>query len=73
MIEDLGFKIEVDYQTAVEKGPQLRSQSLAPPQRAANEHASGVSSPCDLAERLLSSRTREILVFVTLHNKNLPL
>ena len=27
MIEDLGFKIEVDYQTAAEKGPQLRSQS----------------------------------------------
>ncbi len=30
MIEDLGFKIEVDYQTAAEKGPQLRSQSLEP-------------------------------------------
>jgi hypothetical protein len=28
MIEDLGFKIEVDYQTAAENGPQLRSQSL---------------------------------------------
>ena len=28
MIEDLGFKIEVDYQTAAEKGPQLRSRSL---------------------------------------------
>jgi hypothetical protein len=28
MIEDLGFKIEVDYQTAAEKAPQLRSQSL---------------------------------------------
>jgi biotin synthase len=28
MIEDLGFKIEVDYQQAVEKGTQLRSQSL---------------------------------------------
>lgn len=27
MIEDLGFKIEVDYQQAAEKGPQLRSQS----------------------------------------------
>ncbi len=30
MIEDLGFKIVVDYQTAAEKGPQLRSQSLEP-------------------------------------------
>jgi biotin synthase len=30
MIEDLGFKIEVDYQQAAEKGPQLRSQSLEP-------------------------------------------
>ncbi|MEP6957274.1 MAG: biotin synthase BioB [Nitrospirota bacterium] len=30
MIEDLGFKIEVDYQPATEKGPQLRSQSLEP-------------------------------------------
>ena len=28
MIEDLGFKIEVDYQQAAEKAPQLRSQSL---------------------------------------------
>ncbi len=28
MIEDLGFKIEVDYQMAAEKGPELRSQSL---------------------------------------------
>jgi biotin synthase len=27
MIEDLGFKIEVDYQQAPEKAPQLRSQS----------------------------------------------
>ena len=30
MIEDLGFKIEVDYQTTAEKGPQLHSQSLEP-------------------------------------------
>ena len=28
MIEDLGFKIEVDYQTAAGQGPQLRPQSL---------------------------------------------
>ena len=28
MIEDLGFKVEVDYQQAAEKSPQLRSQSL---------------------------------------------
>ena len=28
MIEDLGFKVEVDYQQAAEKVPQLRSQSL---------------------------------------------
>jgi biotin synthase len=30
MIEDLGFQIEVDYQTATEKSPRLRSQSLEP-------------------------------------------
>ncbi|MGQ0810434.1 MAG: biotin synthase BioB [Nitrospiraceae bacterium] len=30
MISDLGFKIEVDYRQAAEKGPQLRSQSLEP-------------------------------------------
>jgi hypothetical protein len=30
MIEDLGFNIEVDYQTAAENTPQLRSQSLEP-------------------------------------------
>jgi biotin synthase len=30
MIEDLGFKIEVEHQPAAEKGPQLRSQSLEP-------------------------------------------
>jgi hypothetical protein len=30
MIEDLGFKIEVDYQQAAEKGSQLHSQSLEP-------------------------------------------
>ena len=28
MIEDLGFKIEVEHQPTAEKGPQLRSQSL---------------------------------------------
>jgi biotin synthase len=30
MIEDLGFKIVVDYQMAAGKGPELRSQSLEP-------------------------------------------
>jgi hypothetical protein len=30
MIEDLGFKIEVDYQVAAEKGSRLRSESPEP-------------------------------------------
>jgi hypothetical protein len=30
MIEDLGFKIEVDYQAAAEKSPKLRSQLFEP-------------------------------------------
>jgi hypothetical protein len=30
MIEDLGFKIEVDYQQTAENAPQLRSQLLKP-------------------------------------------
>jgi hypothetical protein len=51
MIEDLGFKIEVDYQTAAEKVPQLRSQSLEP-LKVQQSVRLAIRAPCGLTGRL---------------------